>query len=399
MSKKSIAAVICEYNPFHNGHYHHLAETRALCGADYIVAVMSGDFVQRGEPAILDKWARAEMALRCGADLAVELPVPYALSSAQFFAAGAVDLICKMSVVTHLAFGSEAFGGAAGTAALERFACRTIHGPEIDKAYLHSGRSYAAAARVPGVSSPNDVLGAEYIRALRRQNSEIRPVAVKRIGSGHDLPGSAMYIRNLMKTKGDPSDGNHLEQLMPEAARRILKRELEAGRCPVLPEDFTQAVFASLRFLGAEGLRRSPFVGEGLEYKIYAAACNCTDFSALIRECTSLRYTASRIRRIIFTALLGITREMVGMPAPYIRILGMNRGCGPLMDALTEQARIPILTSKAKFLKSAADSPENAQAKLFLQAENRAADLYALGFPAKDRRTGYSELTHPLIYV
>ena len=151
MKNLNVAAVVCEYNPFHQGHWYHLKETRRICDADYIIAIMSGNFVQRGEPAIVGKWARTEMALRCGADLVVELPVPYALSSAQFFAAGAVDLICKMSVVTYLSFGSETFGGEAGTAKLERFACRTLHGPEIDKVSLRKGHSYAAAARTSGI--------------------------------------------------------------------------------------------------------------------------------------------------------------------------------------------------------------------------------------------------------
>lgn len=119
----------------------------------------------------------------------------------------------------------------------------------------------------------------------------------------------------------------------------------------------------------------------------------------MIRECTSLRYTASRIRRIIFAALLGISRELPGMPAPYIRVLGMNRGCGPAHGRAHRTGARPVITSKAKFLKSAADSPENAAAKLFLEVENRAADVYALGFPAQDQQVGYSELTHPLIYV
>ena len=399
MKNLNVAAVVCEYNPFHQGHWYHLKETRRICDADYIIAIMSGNFVQRGEPAIVGKWARTEMALRCGADLVVELPVPYALSSAQFFAAAAVDLICKMSVVTYLSFGSETFGGEAGTAKLERFACRTLHGPEIDKVSLRKGHSYAAAARTSGSAAPNDILGAEYIRALRQQNSDIRPIAIERIGSEHDRPGSARYIRNLMRDLDSPGDWDELKSLLPQPAMNLLKREVESGRCPVLPEYFTQAVFTSIRSLGAEGLRSCPFVGEGLEYKIYSAACSCTDLGALVRECTSLRYTASRIRRILFAALLGIPHEMVRMPVPYIRILGMNRGCGLLIDALKKCARVPVITSKAKFWKAAADLPESAPAKLFLQAENRAADLYALGFPAEDQRTGYSELTHPLIYV
>lgn len=389
------AAIISEYNPFHMGHQYHIEQTRRICGADFVVAVMSGDFVQRGEPALLDKWARTEMALRCGADMVVELPVPYALSSAQYFASGGVDIISKMSIITHLSFGSESFGDENGIARLEKFAARTPHGPEIDKDYLRRGHSYvAAAARKSAVQSPNDVLGAEYIRALHRLGCPVRPVAVKRAGSEHNLSGSAMHIRNLMKT-GNPIEGS----LMPALSAEILQREIKQGKGPVLPENLTQACLASLRSLSAAGIRNCPYVGEGLEYKIYSAACECTDLESLVRTCTSLRYTASRIRRIVFSALLGLTREMAGSPAPYIRILGIKRSCGLLMDALTAQARVPVITSKAKFLKQAAASPEYAQAELFLQAENRAADIYVLGYPDASARRGYSEMTHPLIYV
>ena len=108
MKNLNVAAVVCEYNPFHQGHWYHLKETRRICDADYIIAIMSGNFVQRGEPAIVGKWARTEMALRCGADLVVELPVPYALSSAQFFAAGAVDLICKILISARLPLNESA---------------------------------------------------------------------------------------------------------------------------------------------------------------------------------------------------------------------------------------------------------------------------------------------------
>ncbi len=396
MSNFRTAAIVCEYNPFHNGHQYHIEQTRAICGADFIVAIMSGNFVQRGEPAILDKWTRAEMALRCGADLVVELPAPYALSSAQYFAAGAAALADRMSVITHLSFGSESFGGTDGLARLERFVRRTPQGPVLDAAYLKQGRSYAAAAASAShVTAPNDVLGAEYVRALRRISSEIRPVAVKRTGCGHDRAGSAMEIRKLLR-ESEPA--GCWKGLMPVPAAELLERELSRGGAPVFSECLTQAVFAALRSLGREGLCNCPSVGEGLDYKIYSAACACADFETLIRSCTSLRYTSSRIRRIVFSALLGITGDLVKTVPPYIRVLGMRRDCGALMDALTASARIPVITSKARFLKTAAAS-ERTAAEPFLRVENRAADLYALARPALELRSGCSELTHPLVFV
>lgn len=276
-----------------------------------------------------------------------------------------------MSVVTHLSFGSEAFGGEDGAAELERFAHRTPHGPELDRGSLRGGRSYAAAARRPGAAAPNDVLGAEYIRALRqtrrRRSVQLRLRARTRGTTGQAAPGE---IRSLIRSAPSAAEQAPWKALMPETAANLLEKEIETGKSPVLSEHFDQSVLAVLRFLGAEGLRSCPFVAEGLEYKIYSAACSATSFEMLIRMCTSLRYTASRIRGIIFAAILGITREMIKMPAPYIRILGMNRGCGPLMDALTERACVPVITSKAKFLKSAADLPETARQNCFADGKS-----------------------------
>ena len=397
MQNFRVAAIVCEYNPFHTGHQYQIAQTRKICGADYVIAVMSGDFVQRGEPAILNKWARTEMALQCGADLVVELPVAYALSSAQYFASGAVNLVDQMGVATHLSFGSEAYGEAADFAVLEQYARNTAQGAALDWKAMKEGRSYAAAAaRNSPAQTPNDILGLEYIRALERLGSAVRPIAVKRMGAGHDQTGSARHYREQLR---NGVQCGALSPPLPETAAAILEREIKQGRCPVLPENFSQAIFAALRAIGTEGLKRCPYVSEGLEYKIYSAACSCTSLDALTAACTSLRYPAARIRRILFAALLGIPKELPALPAPYIRILGMRKACGSLMDAVAAKASVPVITSKAKFLKSAGDSPLEIQAKKFLEMENRAADLYSLGYPGQPARTGDSEWTHPLVFV
>ena len=399
MQNFKAAAVVCEYNPFHAGHQYQIGQTRKICGADYVIAVMSGDFVQRGEPAVLNKWARAEMALKCGADLVVELPVAYALASAQYFASGAISLIDQMRVATHLSFGSEEYGGESEFPTLEQYARNTAQGAALDWKAMKEGRSYAAAAaRNSPVQGPNDILGLEYIRALERLGSAVRPIAVKRMGAGHDQTGSARHYREQLRNLHGAQCGA-LSPPLPETVAGILEQEIKQGRCPVLPENYSQAIFAALRAIGTEGIRRCPYVSEGLEYKIYSAACSCTSLDALIAACTSLRYPAARIRRILFAALLGIPRDLPALPAPYIRILGMRKDCGPLMDAIFAKASVPVITSKAKFIKSAGESPLELRAKNFLQIENRAADLYSLGYPGQPARTGCSEWTHPLVFV
>lgn len=394
MKKYNVCGIICEYNPFHNGHKFHVSEARRNSEADYVVAVMSGNFVQRGEPAILDKWARTEMALKCGVDMVLELPAVYALSSAEYFATGAVDLLKKTGIITHISFGSESFEGESGALELQKIADETLTGPVVNKDSLREGISFAAASRNSVVAKPNDVLATEYLRAINRLNANMKVLPIRRSGAGHSGEGSAMFIRSLIANKKISEVKNY----MPAEAFAILQRELCDGRCPVYSKDFDKIVIADLRRLGVEGLRNRPFVSEGLEYKIYDAACRCSTFEELVAECTSKRYTASRIRRIVFASTLGILRQNVTAPVPYIRVLGMRRNCGALMDLLQHNASVPVILSKAKFLHRQECAEKNIVSELF-KIENNTADLYSLAFSDSKSRVGATELTHPLIFV
>ncbi|MBE7058578.1 MAG: nucleotidyltransferase family protein [Ruminococcaceae bacterium] len=394
MSELNVCGIICEYNPFHIGHEYQLAEAKKQTSADYMIVVMSGNFVQRGEPAVFDKWARAEMALKCGADMVLELPSVYALSSAEYFAAGAVDILNKTGVVTHISFGSESFEGEEGAIRLQKIADETINGPCVDKESLEKGCSFASASRNSAITMPNDILATEYLRALRRLGAEMKVVPVKRIGSGHTGEKSAMFIRKLL-CEGEV---NRATELMPQEAAEIIQREIDMGKGPVFLNEFDKIILADLRRLGTDGLKNSPFVSEGLEYKIYKAACENGTVEGVIRECTSKRYTSSRIRRIILSSSLGIARENLCKKVPYIRLLGMRRDCGALMEKLKSCARVPVITSKAKFIKQT-DSYDGDLAKEFLKIENNAADLYSLAFSGANSRLGATEMTHPLVFV
>lgn len=394
MNKLKVCGIICEYNPFHYGHAFQLSEARKAAAADYVIAVMSGDFVQRGEPAVINKWARAEMALKLGADMVLELPPSCAVSSAEYFASGAVGILQNTGIVTHISFGSESFEGQKGAAELLEIARKTPSGPVVDKDSLKKGASFAAASRDSVVAQPNDVLATEYLRAMQRLAAKMEIVPVRRKGDGYNGEGSAMHIRNMI-FKGQLEQ---VEKYMPKEAFDILKREFNEGRGPIKIEDFDKIVLADLRRLGVEGLSKSPFISEGLEYKIFDAACRGGTIASVVEECTSKRYTSSRIRRIAFASMLGILRKNVETRPPYIRVLGMRRDCGALMEALNSSADIPIVTSKAKFLKDAEDTHSEA-VREFLKIESTAADLYALAYPSSECRQGASELTHPLVFV
>lgn len=393
MKKYNVCGIICEYNPFHNGHLYQLEEAKKRSRADFTVAVMSGNFVQRGEPAIFDKWSRAEAALSYGIDMVIELPTVYALSSAEYFAAGAIDLLGKCGIITHISFGCESFDSEKGTKILEEFAESTVYGPKPDKELLKEGRSFAFAARNEYINQANDVLALEYVRALKRRNSPIKTVPVKRKGSEHDKLGSAMHVRGLINENTD------ISELVPKLSEKIINVNIADGRGPVGIKEFDRIILADIRRIGVKGIAMCPFVSEGLEYKIYSEACRCTDIFSLIDACTSKRYTASRIRRIIFSAMLGIKRDMIKMPVPYIRILGMRRTCGKLMDEMNMNASVPVITSKAKFGAVRMSPDSAAVAQSFLQIDSNAANLYALAFQSPEQRVGDSEYTHPLVFI
>ena len=187
------AGIIAEYNPFHNGHSYHIAKTRELCGVTHIVAVMSGNFVQRGEPAFINKWARARAAINSGVDLVLELPTPWAMSSAEKFAAGSVSILDQLGCIDYLSFGSES-GNLEGM----ELAANALSTPEFSlrlKAYLEKGYSFPRAREAAvfdafgdrssfALKTPNDTLGVEYLKAL--QNKNIKPIIIKRIGTHHD---------------------------------------------------------------------------------------------------------------------------------------------------------------------------------------------------------------------
>jgi predicted nucleotidyltransferase len=233
-----VNGIIAEYNPFHNGHQYHMNVAKEHTGADYTIVVMSGNFVQRGAPALLDKFKRAEMALRGGADLVLELPAYYAASSAEYFATGAVAILDKLGVVNHLCFGSEC----GDTETLKQIAAILSQEPdeyvELLRDYMREGMSYPAARTTALLqyapsfskyrdvfSSPNNILGIEYIKALLRRNSAITPVTTLRVGSDyHDIrlgihQSSARAIREALK---DEQPVSCLLNHMPENAYQIM---------------------------------------------------------------------------------------------------------------------------------------------------------------------------------
>lgn len=388
-----VTAVICEYNPFHNGHALHLREARAGTGADIVVCLMSGNFVQRGAPAIFDKWARTKAALRCGADVVLELPSLYAASSAEYFALGAIATLNACGCVDFLSFGCETDAPEKLTSlARERAQNKAAILTEVRRK-MKAGVSYPKAAGER--MSSNDLLGLEYLSALMTSKSTISPYPVKRFGTAsHNDPAVHSSVTSATSLRTCLQDGNFgkiPEGTMPPAAHEIFEAEMKAGRGPVLPEAFETFIFGKLRTMTQEALRRLPFISEGLEYKLKKEAQACTSLAELKKACVSLRYTESRISRILTALMTGVTAEELAEKKeepPYIKILGFNQAGTGFLKLLKGNAGIPYFTQTAKGLKILSGKD-----RLILQKEIYATDLYVLGYPSRTCRIGGAELT------
>lgn len=373
----AVFGVICEYDPFHLGHQWMLRQLRSR---GQVVCVMSGHFTQRGEFSAVNKFARAEMAVRCGADLVLELPTPWALAGAERFARGGVALLRRSGVVTHLAFGSES----GDLAALRRVeAC--LSGPDFPEA-LHrlpeNGATFAlrrqqAVEQLLGpedaalLRQPNHILGIEYLKALRQEGFPMEAVTLPRQGGAHDgtVEGGiapASVIRRLLR-EGQPEAA--MAYLPPDAAQ-VLRRELEAGRAPVDMHRCQRAILAQLRRLGEEDLRPYDGGGEGLYRRVYRALRQSGDLDSLLAVAATRRYPMARLRRLLLSAYLALP-EPPEQP-PYLRVLAAStQGCG----LLRQMRGLPVLTKPADVARLGPEALE-----LFTR-ESGWTDLYTLAYP------------------
>ena len=358
-------AVICEFNPFHNGHKYLLSEARRLSGGG-VLAVMSGSFTQRGEPAITDKFSRAAVALRHGADLVAELPAAYAVASARRFALGGVNAARSFSCVDCLAFGCETDDLGLLTAAAQAYenaevnrlvALKMRDGDYYPRALEAAVRSILGDGAADVLKSPNNVLAVEYIRALR--DSGIRPLPVKRVGAAHDSGEVCAGFASASLIRARLRSGEDVTGLLPEAPGDITR-----------PENLERALLCRLRTLTREELAALPEVNEGLENRIYEAVRKYNSVEEILSAVKSKRYTHARLRRTLICALLDITEELQSRGASYVRVLGFNTEGEKMLRSCAAE----IVTSPAKALKDGGDNAE------FLRADIRACDLLGVCF-------------------
>lgn len=362
--------IIAEYNPFHKGHAYHLQSARNITDADAVVIVLSGNFTQRGEPAAFDKWQRTRWALEAGADLILELPAVYAMSSAEGFAAGAVAILHRLGVVGGFCFGSET----EDIALLERIAALLLEEPQALKEHmrilLSQGHTLARARAMAAVhilddpnaekvlTSPNAILGIEYLKANQRLQSSMRPYIVRRRSAGyhqsglnHEMP-SASAIRKRLFERG--IGDMQLVDALPPHVYASMRQVIREGFSPVRLEDFSQMILYSLRRLGKDGIASLGEVGEGLENRIYRAAGQARSVEGLIQAVKTKRYTRTRLQRILLYALLDIGQDTltalrVSSTPVYARILGFSRTGSDLLGAVARSGSIDIISKAADY--------------------------------------------------
>ena len=374
-----ISGIICEYNPFHNGHLYHIEQTRKH-GATHIVAIMSGNFVQRGDVAVINKFERAKAAVQCGADLVIELPVAYCLSAAEVYAKGAMYILKGLGCVDELSFGSECGDINLLTEAVKAtYAC--ARRPELDE-LMKRGNSYPKALQILirqgygdeiGMlfSSPNNVLAIEYLKAMITVKLKIEPFTVKR-QEAHDAPvpvgniASASLIRQMMDSRTADFD-----ELVPEVSADALSACAATGMTARF-ENLERVLLYRLRTATAEELIHLPEVGQGLENKILSAR-NETSLESMLLAMKSKRYPMARLRRILLDMLIGIKPEDTDNPPPYGRILALNdRGRDILTAAKNAGTTLPYSTSLAKLAEL------DASCKACAELEARSTAVYGL---------------------
>ncbi len=446
-----IAAIICEYDPFHNGHKYLIEETRRRTECDGVVCIMSGSFTQRGQPAICDKWLRAEAAISGGADIVIELPFYYAVSSAQFFATGAINAAAALRA-DAVAFGAEAGCGESELRQLAEARLAPGFGAAVKRS-ISAGASYAAAATSAGavvdaektdtgkdtgtdpslntgidpVSNPgaetrlgpNSILGAEYVAAARRIGYEPEWCVVPREGAGHgeekpvDRYASATYLRTQLQHDDWAA---RIAPYVPESTLKLLKKWRETEQF-VTAEAFSTAVTAILRSSEAELTEKLPFGSGGVGRMVHKNAQKFAEWEQIVRESTSARYQASRISRFLVHALVStnsadrltaaeLERVYGRGAAPYVRVLGIREGNGQAL--LSEAARrirrgTALVTSPADYLRGSnlhGDRPVTSKLGLkMMRADIRAQAIYNAALRDPRHTAADRDLTQKMLRI
>lgn len=365
----NITGIIAEYNPLHNGHVHHIKSTKKITHCDGIICIMSGNFVQRGTPALIDKWTRTEMALANGIDLVIELPVIYSISSAEFFAFGAVSLLNSLGVVKSLSFGSE-YGKIDILFKIAEILCsESEEFKSVLKINLQKGLSYPLSRNnalcsilsdsiktEEIINLSNNILAIEYCKSLLKLNSSITPYTIERIGSNYnsinitDSFASATSIRNYLKNNNDLK---FLKDKMPQSSYDLIKMNYTENS--LVFEDY---IFNYCKYKALSSSKNSiinlPDASEGLHNKLFEALYKTNSLDEFLSTVKSKRYTRTRINRLLSQYFIGLEQldsiSLRSSPASYARILGFNKRGTEILRLIKKSSSIPVYTKLPKAL-------------------------------------------------
>ena len=393
MSK--VLGIVAEYNPFHNGHLHHLQTSKQETKSKYSIAVIGGNFSQRGSCSLVDKWSKAKMAIMSGVDLVIELPTIYSVSSAENFAEGSVKILNSLKIVDNISFGAEC----SDISILEDIANVLYREPSEYKNLLShelgKGLSYPKARENAlmiylknikkynnVLSSPNNILGIEYIKALKKLNSSIKPHVVERYSNDYNSTSytgniaSSTAIRNIIKS----GTFKVLPKVMPESSYSVLIDNIKVGHIVSDISSFEKEIIYNLRKMSTSEIANLPDVGEGLEHSIKKCANSCNSIIEFLNLIKSKRYTNTRLQRILIYALLGITKKDMQISkkvTPYVRVLGFNDSGKYLLSEIAKaNPKLHIVTSVKKF----EDECRNNNLKSMLAKDIYATNVFTLGY-------------------
>ncbi len=390
-----VLGIIAEYNPFHNGHLYHIKESVEQTDAEYVICVISGNFVQRGNTSIIDKWTKTKMAIAQGADLIIELPTIYATSSAENFAEGAIKILDSLGIVDTLSFGIEAkdlatLNNIANVLYQEPREYVTMLNHELSKGvsfpkarenalmmYLNDIKRYANV-----LNGSNNILAIEYLKAIKKLKSPLRPIGIRREKVLYndefivDDFASATAIRKMIACKqfGD------ITKVIPRTSYNLLTEELSKGHYVLDLSKFQKEIIYILRKMSVEEIKKIPDVSEGLENVIKNAANSCNNIIDLVNMIKSKRYTQTRIQRILMYTLLDINKkkmETAKKIIPYTRILGYSeKGKKLISEINVRNPKINLVTSVKDFI----ENNKNRQLKEMLETDIFATNVYTIGY-------------------
>lgn len=407
--------IIAEYNPFHNGHAYQITKAKELTGADYVVAVMSGNFVQRGQPAVMEKSLRTEAALLCGADVVLELPVHYASASAEYFASGAVALLHKLGVVDALCFGSECgdigrLSGLANVLLTEDETFKNLLTKRLKEGVSYpQARNDALCTVFPQLSDelsllkhPNNILGLEYLKALKKRNSQIRPYTVPRMGSGYhneslDSPySSALAIREAMTT-GKPLCS--VKEQVPPAVHELMARHYEKS-FPIFPNDLS--LLLSYKLLQEQDGDFSIYFGIDKDFsdRLHKFLPAYIDYISFCEKLKTKNVTYTKVSRSLLHILLNIKQADMDIFCAqdyvyYARMLGFRKEAAPLLSAMKANTGIPLLSKLA----DAKERIASENGCRMLEQDILASHIYALAIRHKFHQDFQNEYQKQLVIL